>query len=137
MAHVTRSLELAASPEDVWGLIGGFQALPDWHPAVQGSAQEMQDGAELRRLDLGGGAEILEKSLGGDGMSYGYEILEVGPLPIANYRATIGVAPCAKGCMVTWSSNFDAAGAPEPDAKGAVSGIYEAGFAALTEKFGG
>ena len=137
MTHVSRSIEFSASASDVWAHIGGFQDLADWHPAVQGSAKEESGGVEHRRLDLGGGASIFEKWLGSDGTSYAYEILDPGPLPITSYRGTLSVAPSSKGSVVSWSATFEPAGAPEADAAGAVSGIYEAGFAALSEKFVG
>lgn len=135
MVQVSRSTVIPASASTIWGTIGGFQSLPDWHPAVQASAREDRDGTEYRRLDLGGGAEILEKSLGaGDQMSYGYEIVEPGPLPIEDYRATITVAPLSNGhCVVVWTSTFDATA---EGADGAIVGIYEAGFGALQERFG-
>ena len=32
MAHTTTSIDIAATPAQVWQLIGGFNALPDWLP---------------------------------------------------------------------------------------------------------
>lgn len=135
MPYVTRSQEFARSAAEVWDLIGGFQAAANWHPALQGSSREDIDGVEHRRLDLGGGASILEKSLGSDNTSYGYEIVDAGPLPVASYRGVLSVAPAGSGCVATWSSTFDANGAPDEAAAGAISGIYEAGFGALVERF--
>ncbi len=133
MAQVTRSLNLPASPADVWKVVGQFQGLPDWHPAVVESESENVDGVEHRRLSLLGGGEILEKSWGGDDQSYGYEII-ASPLPVSRYRANISVAEAeGGGSTVTWSSSFEATaeGASE-----AIAGIYEAGFKALKERFG-
>ena len=135
MSNVTRSQEFTRSAAEVWDIIGGFHAAADWHPAVQGSSREDIDGVEHRRLDLGGGASILEKSLGADAMSYGYEIVDTGPLPVASYRGVLSVAPAGSGCVATWSSTFHANGAPDDAAEGAIAGIYEAGFAALVERF--
>jgi len=132
MAQITRSVTVKASPETVWALIGGFQALPDWHPAAEGSAKEMVDGVEHRRLSLAGGGEILEKALGSDGMSYGYEIVE-SPLPVNNYRSIISVVGAGGGSVVVWSSTFDALA---DNAAGVVAGIYEAGLGTLTSRFG-
>ena len=132
MAQITRSVTVKASPETVWALIGGFQALPDWHPAAEGSAKEMVDGVEHRRLSLAGGGEILEKALGSDGMSYGYEIVE-SPLPVNNYRSIISVVGAGGGSVVVCSSTFDALA---DNAAGVVAGIYEAGLGTLTSRFG-
>ena len=37
MAKVSMSIPLPVSIEQAWQLIGGFNALPDWHPAVHKS----------------------------------------------------------------------------------------------------
>lgn len=133
MTQVSRSLSLPASPADVWKVIGQFQGLPDWHPAVAQSEREEIDGVEHRRLSLVGGGEILEKSWGGDGQSYGYEII-ASPLPVSRYRANISVTENeGGGSTVTWSSSFEATADGAADA---IAGIYEAGFKSLKEKFG-
>ena len=105
MTQLTRSVTLNAAPGDVWALIGRFQALPEWHPVVASSAKEVIDGVEHRRLGLEGGGEIMEKSLGADDASYGYEIIE-SPLPVADYRSILTVTEAGGKAVVTWSSTI-------------------------------
>jgi hypothetical protein len=125
------------SADDVWKLIGQFNALPDWHPAVTSS--KLEDGGRIRRLSLLGGGEIverLEQIEQGDRL-YRYSIVS-GPLPVANYTATLRVKEDGKGkATVEWSSEFDPAGATETDATAAVQEIYKAGFENLRKLFGG
>ncbi|RMD62173.1 MAG: SRPBCC family protein [Alphaproteobacteria bacterium] len=60
-----------------------------------------------------------------------------GPLPVADYTATIRVREAPEGgCTVEWSSTFTPAGAPENDAVAAIRGVYEAGFENLRKMFG-
>ncbi len=132
MAQVTRSVTLNAAPGDVWALIGGFQALPDWHPAVETSTRDDIGGVEHRRLGLAGGGEILEKNLGGDTMSVGYEIID-SPLPVAGYKATISVADAGGKAVVVWASTFEGTADGASDV---IAGIYQAGLDALAAKFG-
>ena len=132
MAQVTRAVVVGAPADAVWSVIGGFQAMPDWHPAVAGSAREVIDGVEHRRLSLEGGGEILEKSLGCDAASYGYEIVE-SPLPVSDYRSVLCVSEAAGRAVVSWSSTFTGRG---EDASDVVAGIYEAGLNALASRFG-
>ncbi len=132
MTQLTRSVTLNAAPGDVWALIGGFQSLPDWHPAVETSTREDIGGVEHRRLGLAGGGEILEKNLGGDTMSVGYEIIE-SPLPVADYKATISVADVGGKAVVVWASTFEGTAEGAADI---VAGIYPAGLDALAAKFG-
>ena len=57
MAKVSLQSTFAISPDEVWKLIGKFNALPDWHPAIQSS--KLEDGGRLRRLSILGGGEVV------------------------------------------------------------------------------
>ena len=137
MAKVSMQSPLNMSADEVWNLIGQFNAIPDWHPAVTSS--KLEDGGRIRRLSLFGGGEIverLEQIEEGDRL-YRYSIIS-GPLPVANYTATLRVKDDGKGkAVVEWSSEFDPAGATETDATAAVQEIYRAGFDNLRKLFGG
>jgi hypothetical protein len=138
MAQVSMSQELQASAETVWELIGGFNSLPTWHPAVQKSTIEGEGEGQVRTLELAGGATIRERLDGADenARSYTYSIIE-SPLPVADYVATISVREAGDGaCVVDWSSEFNADGVPEPAAVEIIESVYQAGFVGLTEKFG-
>lgn len=137
MAKVAISTQLPMSVEDVWQLIGKFNALPDWHPAIKSS--ELEQGGKVRRLALVGGGELVERleRLDDNEHVYRYSI-ESSPLPLANYVAEIHVTENGSGgCTVEWSSDFVANGAPEADVTRAVRGIYVAGFDNLKKMFGG
>lgn len=137
MTQVSLSSSLPISPEKVWELIGGFNALPNWHPAVETS--ELEDGGTIRRLSLMGGGSIVERleQMDDDGRGYEYSIVE-SPLPITNYKARLELEDDGSGgTKIVWSSNFEPAGAPETDAIKVVEGIYQAGFDNLKKMFGG
>ena len=140
MPKVSSSTELPVPAKTVWDVIGNFNALPDWHPAVEKSEIKKEDGSTLRKLSLLGGGTIEEKleQIDDKERLYTYSILS-GPLPVSNYTATLRVRDSGngKGCTVEWSSEFEAKGAPENDAVAAISGIYEAGFENLKKMFGG
>jgi len=136
MPKVSMSQNLAVSADNVWKLIGGFNALPDWHPAVEKS--ELTEEGQTRKLSLAGGGVIVEKleKMDDGSRTYTYSIQE-SPLPITNYTATIKVSGEGENSTVEWSSEFEAAGAPEGDAMEAIQGIYQAGFDNLKKMFGG
>ncbi|MPZ08927.1 MAG: SRPBCC family protein [Kiloniellaceae bacterium] len=138
MAKVSSTAELPVSAKTVWAVIGNFNALPDWHPAVEKSKLKKENGNTLRQLSLMGGGTIEEKleQIDDKERRYTYTIVS-GPLPVSNYTATLKVRDSGKGCAVEWSSEFEAKGAPEGDAVAAISGIYEAGFENLKKMFGG
>lgn len=138
MAKVSMSLNLGVSADKVWDLIGGFNALPDWHPAVEKSEIEGEGKGSVRTLHLVGGGEIRERleQIDDEGKLYSYSILS-SPLPVANYNSTIRLEEGDSGCKVTWESDFQPAGAPESDAVDVINGIYQAGFDNLKKMFGG
>lgn len=138
MAKVSSSTKLPVPAAMVWEVIGNFNALPDWHPAVESSDKEEKDGETLRRLNLAGGGTIIEKLERIDDKErlYTYSIIS-GPLPVANYESTLRVRDEGGTCSVEWSSEFDPAGAEEGDATAVIRQVYEAGFENLKRMFGG
>jgi uncharacterized protein YndB with AHSA1/START domain len=127
MAKVSVSTKISAPADDVWRLVGGWNALPDWHPAVEKS--EIEQGGHLRRLRLADGSEIterLEKRDSGE-RTYTYTITASG-LPLTNYRSTITVRAEGGVSSVEWSSSFEPLGAPEADVVKSLSDFYQAGF---------
>jgi hypothetical protein len=128
---------LVASAEEVWRLIGGYNALSEWHPAVERSV--LEDGGRVRRLALRGGGVLVERlhAFSERERSYQYSI-EQGPLPVANYRSTLSVRDRGdkRGCEVHWSGDFAPAGASESEAIGVIRGIYRAGLDTLAKRFG-
>lgn len=137
MAKVSMQTPVGMDADELWRLIGQFNAIPEWHPAV--SSSKLEDGGRIRRLSLLGGGEIverLEQIEEGDRL-YRYSIIS-GPLPVANYTATLRVKDDGNGkALVEWSSEFDPAGVTETDATAAVQEIYRAGFENLRKLFGG
>jgi len=136
MTKVSMSTNLNVSADQVWKLIGGFNALPDWHPAVEKS--ELTEEGQTRTLSLAGGGTIVEKleKVDDDARTYSYSIVD-SPLPVANYTATIKVSGEGDNSTIEWSSEFDPAGAPEQDAMKAIEGIFQAGFDNLKKMFSG
>lgn len=125
------------SPADVWQIVGNFNGLHVWHPAVvkTDATGEGITAGDRRLLTLGDGATIDEELTGfdADGMQLSYKILE-GPLPVSDYASTISVSASGDGgARVVWSSTFDASGASDEEAVEVITGIYVAGLDALNE----
>jgi hypothetical protein len=132
MATVARSVALAASPDAVWAVIGPFQALGDWHPAIARTDREDVGGVEHRRQHLHDGGVVLEKSHGADRRAYAYSIVSA-PLPVAAYRAHLSVSPAGTGSVVVWSASFDPTA---DDAEAVIGASFESGLATLAQRFG-
>ncbi len=140
MGKVTEKIKVKAPAKTVWAHIGGFESLDKWHPLVATCTVEKKGNERLRRLGLKDGATIVERLLKHDdkARSYSYAMIDMGPLPLAKYQATITVTenPDGKTSLVEWVGTFEAKGQPPEAVAGLVSTIYTAGFGHLTQKFG-
>jgi hypothetical protein len=127
MAKVSVSTSVSAPADEVWRLVGGWNALPDWHPAVETS--KIEQGGHLRHLRLADGSEITERleKLDSGERTYTYTIAACG-LPVTNYRSTISVRAEGDASTVDWPTSFEPSGAPEADVVKSLSAFYQAGF---------
>jgi mxaD protein len=136
--EVSRSALVNHPVEEVWALIGNFDSLDTWHPAVV-KLEASGDGGvgSYRTLTLPDGGTLKEKLLENsqEDMSYSYSI-ESGVLPVANYTSTLSVRPAAHlpgQSIVLWSSRFDPVGIDGNAARNLIGGIYQAGFESIAE----
>lgn len=140
MTRVSMSMDLKVPADKVWDMIGSFNALPEWHPAVEKSEIEGDGKGSIRTLHLAGGGTIRERleRIDDEDMVYSYSIVS-GPLPVINYVSTLRLheSEDGKGCTVEWESDFQPMGVPENDAVNAITGVYEAGLKNLQKMFGG
>jgi hypothetical protein len=137
MTKVSMSTNLNASADQVWQMIGKFNALPDWHPAVEKS--ELTEAGQTRTLSLVGGGKIIEKleTIDDNARTYSYSIVD-SPLPVENYTATIKVTGSGDNSTIEWSSEFDpSSGATPEDAMKVIQDIYKTGFENLQKMFDG
>ena len=136
MPKVSLSQNLNVSADQLWQMIGRFNALPDWHPGNEKS--ELTKQGQTRKLSLVGGGSIIEKLEHKDDHSrtYTYSIVD-SPLPVKNYTATLKVTGEGENATVEWSSEFEAAGVAENDAMKTIEGVYQAGLDNLKKMFGG
>ena len=136
MAHTTTSIDIAATPAQVWQLIGGFNSLPDWLPYIPSSS--LSDGGRIRHLANPAGDVIVEQLEAYDNAarsySYSYSILQA-PFPATDYLSTLQVEPLAgsAGARATWSGRFTPVGVSEREVTDLFHGIYVAGLEALQQ----
>ena len=143
---VTETVEINASPEKVWEVVGNFQDM-SWHPAVaklDGSGTNEVDATRVLTLQSGG--TIAEKLIKYDveNKRYKYEItdVDVKVLPVKNYSSMLSVKGEGDKSTVEWKGAFYRGfmnNNPPPElsdeaAKKAVKGVYRGGLDALKEK---
>src|SRR5262249_1783882 len=136
LAEVSASIDVSASADQVWRLIGGFGSLPDWLPSIFKS--ELSAGGRVRHLADLSGDTIVERLEAFDdaGRSYSYSILQA-PFPVSDYLSILRVQPAADGnrARVEWSGKFKPDGVSAAEASRLFQGIFENGLKALASMF--
>lgn len=137
-ADVERTVDVAASPEEVWAMVGDFCSIQEWHPAIVACEAEEKAGTTYRYLETGDGATFDEQlmQLDEESRTYEYTILE-SPLPVLSYLSTFSVTPGIdeQTATVIWQSRFTSLGVEDEEAEAIIAGIYEAGLAGIQEAF--
>ncbi|MFG2951423.1 SRPBCC family protein [Streptomyces adustus] len=133
MASTSVSRVVPASPQRVWDLIGGFDALPDWLPYIPESTA--LEGGRVRRLTNPEGEVIIERLVAFDEAErhYSYAILQA-PFPVTGYLSTLRVHSVAGRddvAEVQWSGRFTPDGITDAEAEDLFAGIYRDGLDAL------
>lgn len=133
MASTSVSRTVPASPEKVWSLIGGFDALPDWLPYIPESTP--LEGGRVRRLRNPEGEVIIERLVDFNETErhYSYAILQA-PFPVNGYVSTIRVHTVPGRddvAEVQWSGRFNPDNATDDEVADLFTGIYRDGLDAL------
>ncbi|MGE7903560.1 SRPBCC family protein [Peribacillus sp. NPDC094092] len=136
MANTITSIEIFASPEQVWQLIGGFDSLPDWLPYIPNS--KVTEGGRVRHLANPDGDAIVERleAFNEKERNYTYSIMKA-PFPVTDYLSTIRVkeGTDGKSSLVEWSGSFTPVGVSDEEAINLFHGIYKDGLEALQKAF--
>ncbi|MFB6783030.1 SRPBCC family protein [Streptomyces sp. NPDC056352] len=133
MASTSVSRVVPASPQQVWNLIGGFDALPDWLPYILESTP--LEGGRVRRLTNPDGEVITERLVDFNETEhhYSYAILEA-PFPVTGYVSTLRVHTVPGRddvAEVQWSGRFAPNGVSDTEAEDLFVGTYRDGLEAL------
>ncbi|MCX5107213.1 SRPBCC family protein [Streptomyces sp. NBC_00378] len=133
MASTSVSRIVPASPDKVWSLIGGFDALPDWLPYIPESTP--LEGGRVRRLNNPNGEVIIERLVDFNETErhYSYAILQA-PFPVNGYVSTIRVHTVPGRddiAEVQWSGRFNPDNATDDEVTDLFTSIYRDGLDAL------
>jgi hypothetical protein len=130
---VAGSVELAASPDDVWSVIGQFSL--DWHPAVARVRLIGEGVGQLRRLETRDGREIVERLEEVDDTKRSYRYSLVSGVPASHYAGVIDVGPKGSGSVAEWRVEFLANNQPDIVVRTMVSTLVKTGLGSLKPRF--
>jgi len=134
MATASATIDIPASADQVWQLLGGFNTLPDWLPLITEST--LSEGGRVRSLKTADGGVVIERlqTFDNAARTYSYSI-EQGPFPATDYLATLKVEAQGQGARVTWSGRFTPNGVSEEEVVALFNGIYQGGLDALRANY--
>jgi hypothetical protein len=131
---VVQSLELAASPGEVWLVIGDFGGA--WHPL---NARITVTGAgigQLRTIETLDGQRIVERLDAIDNAQRVLRYTSIAGMPVSHYTGVLEVKPGGRGCIVEWRAQFMANRQTDRAVKALVSTLFKAGLDSLESRFG-
>ncbi len=133
LSHITRHVDLQASPQTVWAVVGEFGGL--WHPLV-GSLQLIGQGiGQLRRIETIDGKIIVERLAARDAAHRILEYTMVSGIPVDIYEGQLSVVAQGSGSTLTWSVAFRHAGLADMIVNIIISTLIDTGLAALKTRF--
>jgi hypothetical protein len=132
---VAESVELAATPDKVWALVGQFSGT--WHPLFAKVQLTGTGAGQLRTIETIDGKRIVERLDVMDNAKRFYRYTNISGIPASSYTGELGVKPKGSGCTVEWRAQF------LPNDQVAflvhliVSTLFKVGLDSLPARFGG
>jgi mxaD protein len=110
---VAETIEIAAPPEKVWGIVKEFAAISEWHPLVEkseGKGGNANGGERTFTLKSGGALVDSIDDFNEKDRSISYRLAKenIAALPVSFYSATVTVKPGAQAgtSTVEWIGRF-------------------------------
>ena len=131
---VADSVDLSASPDQVWPVIGPFGGM--WHPLIASVQLTGEGVGQLRKIETIDGKQIIERLEFMDNSQRLYRYTNVSGLGVVEYTGTFGVKPKRSGSSIEWRVQFLADNQPTIVVRTIVATLMKAGFEALQKRFG-
>ena len=131
LPKISEVVEVNATADAVWAVMGAPSSISAWHPGI--AASPVTDG--VRHVQLEGGGEVLEPVLEHSDADrfYIYGIAS-GPFAISGYRSRLAVEDLGGRARVVWSGEFEADDPAQSDElAGIFGGVYRAGLEGIRE----
>jgi hypothetical protein len=131
---VAQSIEVAATPDEVWSLIGDFGGA--WHPMIARVGVTGAGIGQLRTIHTLDGREIVERLEAIDNVKRSFRYTSIAGMPVSHYTGILEVKPNGRGSVVDWRTQFVANYQTDRAAKRLVSTLLNTGLDSLKSRFG-
>lgn len=138
-ASIVRSVEVNATPSEVWAVIGPFCAIKDWLPPIATCTQDGASPPTRTLVTRDGAATFVEIQTARNDARHTYSYaFRSSPLPVSHYNSTVAVRAASHGhSIVTWRATYQPDPGRADEANQALSGVYQSGLDAIRARFGG
>jgi hypothetical protein len=131
---VADSVDLAATADQVWALVGQFGGM--WHPLIASIKLIGEGVGQLRTIETIDGKRIIERLEAADHSQRLYRYTNVSGLGVVDYTGTFELKPKGSGSSVEWRVQFLADNQPTLIVRTIVATLMKVGFEALAKRFG-
>jgi hypothetical protein len=131
---VADSVDLSATPDQVWALIGSFD--PTWHPLIANVKLTGTGIGQLRTIETIDGKQIIEQLEAIDNAQRLYRYAMISGIPAKSYTGTLDVKPKGNGSSVEWRVQYLPDGQPDIVVKTVVATLLKTGLESLSKRFG-
>ena len=125
---------IAAPPDRVWALIGGFGG--QWHPLVASIKLTGTGVGQLRTIETIDGKQLIERLDAMDNARRSYRYTSIAGIPATDYTGVLDVKPKGSGSSVEWRVQYMPGGQPDIIVKTISSTLLKTGLDSLKPRFG-
>ena len=134
LQQVTESINLDATPDRIWELIGQFGG--DWHPLIANIKLIGNGIGQLRMIETIDGKQIIERLDAIDNSARSYRYTNISGIPASDYTGTLAVKPNGAGSSVEWRAQYLGNGQGDLIVRTIVSTLFKTGLESLKPRFG-
>jgi hypothetical protein len=134
LQSVSERVDLAASPDEVWPVIGQFGG--SWHPLIAKIKLIGTGVGQLRVIETIDGKEIIERLDEINDSQRFYRYSNISGIPASDYTGVFGIQPKGSGSSVEWRAEFLADNQGTLVVRSIVSTLFKTGFEGLKARFG-
>jgi len=131
---VADSVDLSASADQVWALIGTFGGM--WHPLIAKITLTGAGIGQLRTIETIDGKQIIERLDAIDNSQRFYRYTMISGVPATDYTGTLDVKAKGSDSLVEWRVQYWADGQPDILVKTIISTLLKTGLDSLKSRFG-
>src|SRR5580692_5565538 len=134
LQQVLDSINLDATPDKIWELIGQFGG--DWHPLIANIKLIGNGIGQLRMIETIDGKQIIERLDAIDNSARSYRYTNISGIPASDYTGTLAVKPNGAGSSVEWQAQYLGNGQGDLIVRTIVSTLFKTGLESLKPRFG-